>query len=430
MGARIWVARNNSGISCLRFAILEAAAATREKGLPVRLLSAGDSAACAPYPWPTSLLPRPVIRSTVVAASVSIDNLVELNDEIAGLVRAGIPLDLGLASMRNDLAGPLRKTIASLESAIARGQTLDEALADPAVRVPAVYSAVVRAGLRSGRLPAALEALAESSRSVRALQRSVGLALIYPLILLTLAYALIVLFLMLVVPSIALMYEAHPPGYLVTFSSIAKFFSMGISIPSTNLQFPLAVLPPVLLWVTAIALWFRNRSSMSIGAPGAWRWLPLGSTALAAQNAWVAEVFALLIEHHVPLPEAVRLALACTNDPRRVAAAEVVALRLEAGQTPTAEQRAGLALPTSLAMLISSGMSQSSIVGMARNVAASQRRQVERRSAWMTVWLPVILVLTIGVAIGLVYGLTFFIPFTQMLDALSQPMPNSMRVQP
>ncbi len=366
-----------------------------------------------------------------MAASVSIDNLVELNDEIAGLVRAGIPLDLGLASMRNDLAGPLRKTIASLESAIARGQKLDEALADPAVRVPAVYRAVVRAGLRSGRLPAALEALAESFRSVRALQRSVGLALIYPLILLTLAYALIVVFLTLVVPSIALMYEAHPPRYLVTFSRIAQFLSAGVPIPATNLQFPLAVLPPVLLWATAIAIWFRNRSSMAIGAPGAWRRLPLlGSTALAAQNAWIAEVFALLIEHQVPLPEAVRLALACTNDPRRVAAAEVVALRLDAGQAPSAEQLAGLALPTSLAMLINSGMSQSSIVGMARIVAASQRRQVERSSAWTTVWLPVILVLTIGVTIGLVYGLTFFIPFTQMLDALSQPMSNSMRVQP
>ncbi len=366
-----------------------------------------------------------------MAASVSINNLVELNDEIAGLVRAGIPLDLGLASMRNDLAGPLRKTIVSLESAIARGQELDEALADPAVRVPAVYRAVVRAGLRSGRLPAALEALAESSRSVRELQRSVGLALIYPLILLTLAYGLIVVFLTLVVPSIALMYEAHPPRYLVTFSRIAQFLSAGAPLPATSLRFPLAVLPPVLLWATAIVIWLRNRNSMAIGAPGAWRRLPLfGSTALAAQNAWVAEVFALLIEHHLPLPEAVRLALACTNDPRRVAAAEDVARRLEAGQAPSAEQLSGLALPASLAMLISSGMSQSSIVGMARNVAASQRRQVERISAWTTVWLPVILVLTIGVTIGLVYGLTFFIPFTQMLDALSQPMPNSMRVQP
>lgn len=366
-----------------------------------------------------------------MAASVSIDNLVELNDEIAGLIRAGIPLDLGLASMRNDLAGPLRKTVAALESAIARGQTLDEALSDPAVRVPAVYRAVVRAGLRSGRLPAALESLAESSRSVRTLQRSVELSLIYPLILLTLAYAFIVLFLMVVVPSIALMYEAHPPGYLLAFARMAEFFAVGIPIPATSLQFPLAVLPPVLLWVAAITLWLRNRSLMAIGTPGAWRRLPLlGSTALAAQNAWVAEVFALLIEHHVPLSESVRLALACTNDPRRIAAADIVAARLDAGQAPSPEQLTGLALPASLAMLISSGMPQSSIVVMAQNVAARERRLVERRSAWMTVWLPVILVLTIGVAIGLVYGLTFFIPFTHLMDALSQPMPNSMRVQP
>lgn len=366
-----------------------------------------------------------------MAASVSIDNLVELNDEIAGLVRAGIPLDLGLASMRNDLAGPLRKTVASLETAMTRGLTLDEALAEPSVRIPPVYHAVVRAGMRSGRLPAALEALAESSRSVRSLQRSVALALIYPLILMTLAYALIILFLTVVVPSIALMYEAHPPAYLVAFSRMAELFKLGIPIPATSLQFPLAVLPPIFLWVAAIALWFRNRGSMAIGSPGAWRWLPLlGNTALSAQSAWVAEVYALLIAHDVPLPEAVRLALACTNNPRRVAAAEIVATRLEAGQSPSAEHLAGLELPASLAMLMSNGMPQSTIVGMAQNVAASQRRHVERRSTWATVWLPVILVLTVGVAIGLVYGLTFFLPFTQMMDALARPMPNSMRVQP
>jgi general secretion pathway protein F len=366
-----------------------------------------------------------------VAASVSIDNLVELNDEIAGLVRAGIPLDLGLASMRQDVAGPLRKTVASLQAAITRGLTLDEALADSSVRVPPVYRAVVRAGLRSGRLPAALESLAESSRSVRSLQRSVVLALIYPLLLMTLAYALIILFLKVVAPSIALMYEANPPAYLATFSRIADFLSVGIPIPATRLQFPLAVLPPVLLWVAAISIVIRNRSSMAIGPRRAWQWLPLlGSTTLAAQNAWVAEVYALLIAHQVALPEAVRLALACTSDPRRVAAAEVVATRLEAGQSPSAEQLAGLGLPSSLAMLMTNGMPQSTLVGMAQNVAASQRRRVERNAVWATVWLPVVLVLTVGVAIGLVYGLTFFIPFTQMMDALAQPMTNSMRVQP
>src|SRR5262249_15653589 len=67
-------------------------------------------------------------------------------------------------------------------------------------RFPGVYGAVVQAGLKVGRLSVALEGLASFARSYAELRRAIGAACVYPLIVLTLAYGLFVLFLLRILP--------------------------------------------------------------------------------------------------------------------------------------------------------------------------------------------------------------------------------------
>src|SRR5690606_25642724 len=114
---------------------------------------------------------------------------------------------------------------------VASGRRLDEALADPALNVPPVYRAVVAAGLRSGRLPVALESLAESARHVHQLRSTVVLAMIYPLLLVTVAYSLLVLLLTVVLPAFELVYEQDPPTYLQALTSFGRFALRGIPLP-------------------------------------------------------------------------------------------------------------------------------------------------------------------------------------------------------
>ena len=106
-----------------------------------------------------------------VANSISLDDLVALNDEIAGLVRAGVPLEIGLASWGRDLPGELGRTASRLGESIAQGQSLSESFAAQGDRIPRVYTALVTAGLRSGRLPAALESLTTTARSLQGSSR-------------------------------------------------------------------------------------------------------------------------------------------------------------------------------------------------------------------------------------------------------------------
>ena len=124
--------------------------------------------------------------------SITIDQLLALNDEIAALVRAGVPLERGLVVAGRDLRGRLGRIAAALSRRLARGESLPEALEGEEQSIPPLYRAVVEAGARSGRLPIALEGLAKYVRGYAEARAAIGLALWYPLLVLTLAYALFV----------------------------------------------------------------------------------------------------------------------------------------------------------------------------------------------------------------------------------------------
>ena len=116
--------------------------------------------------------------------AVTIDQLIALNDEIVALTRAGVPLERGLLDLGSDVPGRLGRIATALGERMSRGESLSEALASSGGGVPRVYRAVVEAGLRSGRLPVALEGLSAYARGYAEARRSIGLALWYPLMVL------------------------------------------------------------------------------------------------------------------------------------------------------------------------------------------------------------------------------------------------------
>ena len=59
---------------------------------------------------------------------MTLDDLIALNDEIAALVRAGVPLEAGLAELGGDLPGRLGQFATVLAQRTARGESLAQAI--------------------------------------------------------------------------------------------------------------------------------------------------------------------------------------------------------------------------------------------------------------------------------------------------------------
>jgi general secretion pathway protein F len=344
-----------------------------------------------------------------------LDDLIALNDEIAALVRTGVPLERGLREAGGDFRGGLSRAMTALAGRMTQGASLPEAIAAERERLPRIYRAVVEAGLRAGRLAAALEGLTAFVRAYLDSRRAIGLALAYPLLVVMLAYGLLVLFVVQVVPR-----------FLTTFASIR------IPVPET-LRWLGYLSATVVYWGTLVP-------ALLVGGIALWAWTgtsagfrPGRGSALLRMFPWMrgllrqyeaanfADLLSLLIEHSVPYPEALVLASEATGDRAVIRLGRTLAEAAERGDPPVAPEDAKRALPPLLLWLLATGRSQATLAGSLRSLAAIYRKQAEYQAEKIRVFLPIVLFLSIGLSVTLLFGLSLFLPFTTLLKDLATP---------
>lgn len=339
---------------------------------------------------------------------LSLEQWLALNDEIAALVRAGLPLEKGLASAGRDLHGRTGGVALDMAARLESGASLDEAIAAEGARLPPVYGAVVRAGARSGRLGAALEGLADTAREQLELRRALSLALIYPLLVLSLAYLLFVGFVVWVLPrfeAIFVDFRIAPPPVMVLLGRsgdwVARFWLIG----------PVVLVAFLLLWA-----WSGRAGAFPGGGLRLLSWAPwTRSMARYSAAAGFADLTALLIEHDVPLAEAVELAGRSCGDRALERAALDLSGTLRAGGAIAAP--AGF--PPLLSWLIGHGNRQGRLAPALRHAAESYRRRGHHQATLVRTLLPIALTIVIGGTAVTIYVLTLFVPFLTLLSRLS-----------
>ena len=137
---------------------------------------------------------------------ITLDELIALSEEIRSLSRAGVPLESGLRQLGQDLPGRLGRISTQISQGLAKGEPLHEILERQAA-IPDSYRAVVMAGVRGGRLAAALEGIVTTSRRMRDLHRSVAVALLYPLVVIFVGYLFLVFALAKLTPTTMSVYD-------------------------------------------------------------------------------------------------------------------------------------------------------------------------------------------------------------------------------
>lgn len=360
-------------------------------------------------------------------------DLAALNDEITALVRAGVPLDAGLDGWGRDVRGRLGRLGVELAAAAGQGQAFERMLAENP-RLPPVYRAVVAAGLKAGRLPAALESLSNSVRRLQETRSALILAMLYPLIVLLLAYALALYLAGHLLPSLTLLWEAAPPRLWTLVASLAALTTSSISLPGRLGALPLAVVPPGALLIVVALWWLRTRRAIIIDAATAGRclfWIPPAARiARNARAATMAEVLGLLVEHEVPLHDALVLATECTADRRWTGAAREIAEELRQGANLRDFSRRMSGFPPLLGWLVSRGGGQQTLATMSRHLADSYRRQIARDAQWLRDYLPMWLTIGLGGVVVALYCISWIWPFSQLMQGLGENLGDSMRIRP
>jgi type II secretory pathway component PulF len=355
------------------------------------------------------------VDDVALSPGISVDQLIALSDEMSALVRAGVPLDKGLVAAGRDLRGRAGALATRLGERIERGEALDAALAADGRPVPAFYRAVIEAGLRTGRLPTALEGLATYGRSFAETRRMIGLALIYPLMVLMLGYGLFVVFVVLIAPRISAAFEGFHLGQT---RSLAALGWLG-----ANLVYWVPVVP--ILLVVLLALWMRSGLAATLrpgGLTGLLRFIPgLGSILLLAQSADFADLLSLMVEHGVPLDAGIELAAEAAGAPGLRTAATGLAEGLRRGDplpVLTVESRG---LPPMLRWVLATTGARGALAPALRHAAATYRRRALRKAEAIQTILPTLMLFTIGVTAAIVYTVSVIQPIVTLWYSLAIP---------
>src|ERR1044071_6834715 len=129
------------------------------------------------------------------------------NQELATLLKAGMPLVQSLDILRQRVSNPSFKAVLdSVHDKVKAGSALSDAFAEHGGLFPAVYSASLLAGERSGNLDQVIRRYVGYEKVVGAVRRRTISALIYPAILVTMMIVLVGIIVLKVVPSFSEFY--------------------------------------------------------------------------------------------------------------------------------------------------------------------------------------------------------------------------------
>ncbi len=346
--------------------------------------------------------------------AISLDDLIALNDEIVALVRAGVPLEGVLARLGEDLPGRLGRITQTLAERMRRGQSLADVLAGEPELFPPMYRAVVLAGLRGGRLAAALQSLSRSARRLAEARRMTATGFLYPILVVLVAWCLFAFF------------TARVSRFMYRFwadlgmdgGPLAGLFNrLGETAGYWGPVVPLAIIVLTAVW------WFRSRRA-SMMQPGSATlllgWVPLlGRLLYSYRMVTFTEVLSLLVENRVPLPESIVLSAESTGDPRMIRSAHEIADSLRSGRSlgPPDALRPGF--PPLLDWLMVTGQRHSVLAPALSHAAEFYRRRARRQGDAARLFVPIVLTVAIGGTVTLAYALFVFAPWVRLLQALS-----------
>ena len=345
--------------------------------------------------------------------SIPSSEFLVFNQELATLLKAGMPLVQSLDLLKRRVASPAFKAILDdVYEKVKAGTALSDAFAAHGHMFPSVYTASLLAGERSGNLDAVLRRYVEYAKIIATLKRKIVSALVYPAILIALALALVSIIVLKVVPAFADFYAGF--GAELPF---ATRIIMTVSAFVTG-QFPLVVVSVVAL-AGGVVFWLRQAGQQArfdrliLQVPG------LGPIAQKFATSQMARTLATLLGGGLPLVNALDIAARSVGNRHIAGQLEIVGTRVREGESFAAALDARRSFPDVAVKMAEVGEATGALQDMLNTVADFFDEEIATyMERFVTLVEPVLLVVMGIVIAGLLLAL--YMPLFQLSSVLAQ----------
>jgi type IV pilus assembly protein PilC len=344
--------------------------------------------------------------------SINTREFLIFNQELATLLKAGLPLVQSLDLLKRRVTSPVFRTVLDdVHERVRSGTALSDAFAAHGDLFPGVYTASLLAGERSGNLDAVLRRYVEYAKVIATLKRKIVSALVYPAILITLALVLVSIIVLRVVPAFADFYAgfgAQLPLATRVIMQVSTFIRE---------QFLLVAIA-ILACGAGLYLWLRQAGQRSrfdhliLKLPG------FGAIARKFATSQLARTLATLLGGGLPLVNALDIAARSVGNRYVAGQLEIVATRVREGESFAAALDARKTFPDVAVRMAEVGEATGALQDMLNTVADFFDEEIATyMERFVTLVEPVLLVI-MGIVIASLL-LALYMPLFQLSSVLS-----------
>jgi type IV pilus assembly protein PilC len=342
---------------------------------------------------------------------ISMREFVVFNQELATLLKAGLPLVQSLDILRRRVSNQVFKSILDdVHERVRAGSALSEAFEAHGAMFPGVYTASLMAGEKSGNLEQVIRRYVAYVKVVTGVRRKTISALVYPSILLLLSIIVVSLIVLKVVPAFGAFYEGFGEELPLSTRMI-----VAISALATTYFF----------WIVAVIALAAAAGWMWLKQPGQRkrldRWIlrlpALGPIARKFATSQAARTLATLLGGGIPLVNAIDVSARAIRNQHVSNELSTVAQQVREGRAMAAAMADTGAFPDVAIKMVEVGESTGALQEMLNSLADFFDEEIETNlGRFVTVIEPVLLIVMGTVIAGLLLAL--YLPLFNLSDVV------------
>jgi type IV pilus assembly protein PilC len=335
------------------------------------------------------------------------------NQELATLLKAGMPLVQSLDILRMRLSNPVFKAVLDdVHEKVRAGTALSDAFQAHGDLFPTVYTASLMAGERAGNLDAVLRRFVAYSKVVDTVRKKTISALVYPVILIGLAVVLVGIIVLKVVPTFSDFYAsfgADLPWSTRLIVAVSNFVRGNFVV----------IIVAVIAGGVAFFAWLKQPEQHARFDQLMLKLPFVGPSMHKFSTSQLARTLATLLGGGIPLVNALEIASRSTGNRHMGKEMSVVAQRVREGQSFAATLLDRNVVPDVAIKMIEVGESTGALQEMLNSLADFYDEEIETEvGRFVTVIEPALLII-MGVVIAAIV-LSLYLPLFNLTTVISR----------
>jgi type IV pilus assembly protein PilC len=345
---------------------------------------------------------------------VKIKILTVFTRQLATLIDAGLPLLRSLNTLaRQERNVIMRNTMAALATSVESGSTFSEALAQHPAIFNKLYVNMVKAGELGGVLEIVLARLAEFQEKAQKIKGKVKSAMVYPLVVLSIALVILSFLLVFIVPKFEKIFEEALPGTALPGITLFVIGASNIFINQWYL---------IIGFIAAAVIGYNVFSATTAGAIVIDKLalkLPIfGDLLSKTAISRFARTLGTLISSGVPILQALNITRETAGNHVIAGAIAKIHDSVKEGESVVGPMEASGVFPPMVTSMVQVGEETGQLPDMLVKVADVYEGEVDNVVTGLTSVLEPIMIVMLAVVVGTIV-IALFMPMVKLITGMS-----------